>query len=226
MKKANLCSAYDAIIFDMDGVLVDSERIHVKAEKLTCKHFGMNVPAHEWEYFQGRTARDIADYLIEKYQHSGVFTSEQFISRKTNIYLELARAEITPIDGAVEFVGKARKNFLDVGLVTSSNGKIQQYVFHKYFSDVKFDIVVTGDDIPIGKGKPDPFPYLAAIKQLGFLPERCMVVEDSDNGVISAKAAGCFVVGITTSFSVGKLISVGADVVVNNYLQMSDLIFD
>jgi beta-phosphoglucomutase-like phosphatase (HAD superfamily) len=85
---------------------------------------------------------------------------------------------------------------------------------HRYF-----DAVVTAEDV--SRTKPDPEPYLRAAEQLGVSTQFCVAIEDSRNGVRSAKAAGCHVIGLTTTYSADALMAAGADVVWNSYREIA-----
>jgi HAD superfamily hydrolase (TIGR01509 family) len=218
MHKQGIFSGIKAIIFDMDGVIVDSESIHVEAEKAACRHFGINIPHAEWDGFKGKTAIDIASYILGTYSKGDV-TPPQFVERKTALYLEIAATELAQIDGAVGFIAAARLAFNRCALTTSSNRTIQNLVFHKLHLHRLFDVVITGDEV--ANGKPHPEPYLKTIEKLGVLPDQCIVIEDSDNGIISAKAAGCRTIGITTSYPAERLYGYGADLVVASFAELS-----
>lgn len=203
-----------AIIFDMDGVIVDSEHIHKAAELEACRHFGIDAPIEEWEKFKGRTLKYIADYLIKKYA-SRKIKPHQFAKKKTDLYLEMAPKKIAEIPGAVDFIKKAKKKNFCLCLATSSLDVIRKLVFKKYNLHPYFSFVTTADEV--AHGKPHPEPYLKTVAKSGFLPAECAVIEDSDNGIISAKSAGCHAIGITTSFGAEKLAEVGADLVVGGF---------
>lgn len=221
MHRQSIFNGIKAVIFDMDGVIVDSEHIHVAAEKAACRAFGIRIPHSEWDGFKGKTAIDIAGYILSTYSKGGI-TPQQFVERKTALYLEIAATELIPIDGAVSFIAAARSVFDRCALTTSSNRTIQDLVFCNLHLHRLFDVVITGDEVV--NGKPHPEPYLKTIGQLGLLPSECIVIEDSDNGIISAKAAGCKTVGITTSYPADRLYGYGADLVVASFAELSALL--
>ena len=213
---------FKAVIFDMDGVIVDSEPLHVAAEKAACEYFGIDVPDYEWQGFKGMTALDIARNITAKYTNDRInpFT---FVDVKTVMYLDVARKKLLPIPGALEFIASARKRFHRLALTTSSNRAIQELVFEKYSIGKHFDAVVNGDEIPAGFGKPDPQPYITTLVKLDVCASDAVVIEDSDNGIISAKRAGCTVIGITTSFDRHRLLDAGADRIVDSFSELQFL---
>ncbi len=223
MTRHGIIKDIEAIIFDMDGVIVDSEAIHVQAEKKACQHFGIDIPFSEWDGFKGRTAIDIACHIINCYSTGGV-SPQAFVECKTKLYLELAATELQEIDGAIRFIAGVQSFFELCALTTSSNQAIQQLVFDRFDLGRYFDEVVTGDEVT--NGKPHPEPYLTTAVRLGVWPSRCLVIEDSDNGILSAKAAGCRAVGLTTSYSAERLYGCGADLVVGSFAELSSIFTD
>lgn len=212
---------FTGIIFDMDGVITDTEPLHVEAERQTCRDYGFDAPLAEWDGFKGRTADDIFAYLVAKYGagRADAPTPAEMIRHKTGIYLKLAQAGLPLVPGSVDFIKTARGHFSKVALATSSNGAVQRAVFDRYNLDPYFDAVTTGDELT--RGKPDPQAYLKAAAKIGLPPAACLVVEDSDNGIRAAKSAGCTVAGITTSFPGELLAALGAAIVVDNYSDLA-----
>jgi HAD superfamily hydrolase (TIGR01509 family) len=214
-------SKIKAIIFDMDGVLVDSEPIHAKAEMQTCSEFGMNVLADEWENFRGKKLEDIFSHASQKYG-TGKEPIEEMINRKIRLYLDYALKEIDLILGTREFLTSVKNSDYRYALTTSGRKFQQDQILDKFGLKNFFEITVTADDVK--NGKPDPEPYLKTIEKLGEKAENCLVIEDSDNGVISGKRAGCRVCGITNTFPKEKLEAVGADVIVKNFEELAKIL--
>ncbi|NTW22912.1 HAD family phosphatase [Candidatus Falkowbacteria bacterium] len=218
MNGQNILQGAEAIIFDMDGVIVDSESIHVEAEKAACQHFGIEIPFSEWDGFKGKTAIDIACHILNTYSKGGV-SPQQFVECKTRLYLELAATGLQEIEGAIRFIKGAQSLFGLCALTTSSNRAIQELVFDRFDLERYFDEVLTGDEV--ANGKPHPEPYLKTALKLGVRPSHCIVIEDSDNGVTSAKSAGCRTIGITTSYPSPRLYNCGADLVVESFAELA-----
>jgi HAD superfamily hydrolase (TIGR01509 family) len=211
------------IIFDMDGVLIDSEPIHEKAEMEICREFGMDVPKKEWDKFRGKKLEDIFSYASRKYG-KGDEPIEKMIEKKIERYLFYALREMQLIDGVSEFLEKLKKTQKYRYALTTSGRKVQQdQILAKIKLTDFFPIIVTADDVQ--SGKPNPDPYLITVEKLKELPENCLVIEDSDNGILSAKAAGCQACGITTTFSKEYLEKAGADFVVSNFQELAKALF-
>lgn len=192
-------SGFETIQFDMDGVIADTEPLHVEAEIETCRHYGFDFDPDDWTGFKGRTAEDIADMLIARYGNPAELSSDEFVEHKTSVFLEIAGGRIEPIDGILDFLGWSREEHRHMSLVTSSNARVQSLIVARFGIEGLFDTFVTGDDIPEGDGKPHPRPYQLAMERLGAEAESSLVVEDSASGIQSAKAAGCKVLAIATS---------------------------
>jgi HAD superfamily hydrolase (TIGR01509 family) len=212
-----------AIIFDMDGVLVDSEPIHERAELETCREFGMEVPVSEWGKFRGTKLEDIFSHISKTYG-TGNEPIEKMIEIKIQKYLTIALAEMDMIPGALDFLKELKKNKKYRYALTTSGRKVQQdQILAKFNLTGYFEIMITADDVK--NGKPNPEPYAITVKRLDEIPENCLVIEDSDNGIISAKAAGCQACGITTTFDRKRLESAGADMVVSDFFELAKILF-
>ncbi len=186
----------------MDGVIVDSEELHVAAEQQTCFDHGFAIDPKTWGGFKGQTATDIFAHLIDKYGDPKKHDATQLIDYKTDLFLKMA-VEIEAIEGAIEFLEWSRRKFQHVVLVTSSNRRIQRFVVKQLGISNLFDHFINGDDV--NNGKPHPEPYLKAMELSDAKPEESLVIEDSKSGIQSGKAAGCKVLAVTTSHSPEEL---------------------
>lgn len=213
----------DAIIFDMDGVLVDSEPVHIETEKITCRAYGIKVPESAWEGFKGTTDQDMFDYIVKNFT-DGKVSIDELVAHRAKTYLRVTPEKIqTMIPGALEFLKQVKEQRLKIALTTSSINEVQESIFDKFNLHAYFNVIVTADEII--KGKPDPEPYLKTVQKLQLPAGHCLVIEDSTNGILSAKAAGCIAAGITNSFSKERLCEAGADYVVNTFKELSHLLF-
>ncbi len=213
---------YQAVIFDMDGVIIDSEPLHIQVEQETCQHFHLAAPESLWDgRFQGRTDLVLFEYIVANFG-DGSITTEQLLAYKRDAYIQTALQQVQLFSGLLPFLITARSKFSKVALTTSTVAALQQKIFEKFDLGKFFDVIVTGDQITYGK--PDPEPYLLTVQKLQVPAAQCIVLEDALNGIISAKKAGCATVGITNSFSWKKLQEAGADFVVENYEQILEII--
>ena len=213
-----------AICFDMDGVLIDSEWLMAATEQAICRRHGIPVPESEWRSFKGKTNREIFGYIVERYGAGRDLDVTQLSQEKRELYLERVIGEVKPIPGALEFLERARARYKVLGLTTSNSRLVTDHVAHCFKFDSHFDVIITADDVPLGKSKPDPAPYLLTAARLGVVPAECYVIEDSDNGVLSAVGAGCEVVAITTSFDESTLRKAGAHIVASSFVELAWLL--
>jgi HAD superfamily hydrolase (TIGR01509 family) len=214
---------FSNILFDMDGVLINSEPLHEFTLLELSGQFGRRFENEsELQQFKGLPEVSIASLLKEIFP---AVTLENHEITRLRLELLLANFHVVEmIEGALEFVKRCKAASFRLGLTTSAARIIQQLAFEKFGLAKYFDAVVTGEDIK--RGKPDPEPYLLTAGRLTQPASACMVIEDAVSGVISGKAAGCFVVGITTSFPANDLAAAGADLVLASFRDLESRILD
>jgi beta-phosphoglucomutase len=207
---------FKACIFDFDGVIVDSEPLHAEAKQATLDHFGVSYPARLFSDFKGRPDTAFFEFVADQLA-AGIATAEEMGAYKREVYLRLFEA-VPLVAGAQAFLAAARARFDKVGLATSATRRDLGLAARKYQLDRWFDVIVTGDDTL--RHKPDPEPYLRALAALGVTPGATLIVEDSPNGIRSAKSAGCITAALTTAFAAGELRAAGADIVVASFAEL------
>lgn len=205
-----------AILFDMNGIIIDDEHIHEMAFRETVKPFGVDL-THE-AYLKccaGKT--DKAGYESIAEMFSTTLPVEQLLKEKGQFYLKLFPENKKDYPGVINLIHQLSTEYTLA--LTSSSSRVEVELITKEFGlDKVFKLRVTGNDVK--KGKPDPEPYLITCERLGLLPNECVVIEDSRSGVQSAKAAGCFCIGVTTTHSEEALSQ--ADVVVQSFGQINN----
>ncbi|MCF6469900.1 HAD family phosphatase [Nonomuraea sp. MG754425] len=180
-----------AVFFDMDGLLVDSERVWLEIETGVMARLGAEwTPAHQAHLVGGSMERTV-DYMLAV-SRADVPPATVRDWMTAGMVSRLA-AGVRVLPGAAELLDALRAEGVPVALVTSSLKEIADAVLGSFGRD-RFDAVVTADDVT--RTKPDPEPYLTAARLLGVEPVRCVVLEDSPNGVAAATAAGCAVVAV------------------------------
>ncbi len=194
------------IIFDMDGVLVDSEPFICEAAIRMFAEHGINVKPEDFIPFVGAGENRYIGGVAEKY---GFPVDIERDKRRTyEIYGEIVKGRIESLPGVHEFIAKARDLGLKLALASSADRiKIDINLREIGIAPETFDTIVSGQDVV--RKKPDPDIFITAAERLGLLPEECLVVEDAVNGVAAAKAAGMRCLALTTSFTKEDL--AGAD---------------
>ncbi len=203
-----------AILFDMDGVLIDSEPVHEKAIVALTKEMGRELTDKALLFsFKGAPEKSMAEKLIALFPEN-TKSAHELIERKVDLYADLFQ-HVTLLEGARGFVEASHAAGRKHALVTSASRSTQELTFRTFGFAPYFEAIITGEDIT--KGKPDPEPYLIAAEKLGIPVEDCVVIEDSINGVKSGHAAGCKVVALLTTFPEKDLWDAGADFVVEGF---------
>ncbi len=196
-----------AVIFDVDGVLVKSMERHFEAYRRVFETAGIKIEAHEVYANEGRRSREVIDSLAEE---RGLDISggkaERMNEEKQRIFFSFGPLPLYP--GVRELLTRLHERGLRTAMVTGTNRLNVENHLGGLVS--KFDAVVTADDVK--HTKPDPEPYLSALKKLGLRAEECVVVENAILGTRSAKAAGIRVIGVTSTLSAEDLSE--ADVII------------
>jgi beta-phosphoglucomutase len=209
-------SDFQACIFDLDGVIVDSEPLHAIAKQNTLDNFQIKYPSTLFAEFKGRTDKDFFAYVSQELAQ-GKATAEEMDAYKRIVYLRLFE-NVSLVQGIQDFVSFSRKRFNKLGLATSATSRDFSLAAQKFPLQNWFDVIVTGGDTV--RHKPDPEPYLMAMSRLSVTGPETLVIEDSPNGIKSAKAANCTVAAITTSFKPHELRLAGADLIVNFFSEI------
>jgi len=201
------------IFFDFDGVVIDSEPVHAKAKKLVLERYNILYPATLFDEYKGRTDKVFFTF-ISKELDPLKRPAEILYESKRIIFEEIIK-ELTLVDGFFSFYQKVRDKGIATALVSSTSLYSLGLVDQIFNISKTFDLVIT--EVDTLKHKPEPDPYLRALEILPASTATTIVIEDSPNGIISAKRAGCFVYALTSSFSEGILTEAGADEVVRSY---------
>lgn len=207
------------IIFDMDGVLIDSESVHKLAKERTFARVGLTLPEAVYEQHKGRPDETMMNELVDSIV--GIKLDAEELLRIKHSEFEAMEHLATPIEGAKEFVHWAKSRF-QIALATSATPRNRRAALVVLGLSESFDFIV--DASGFSRPKPDPEVFLNAIYGLRAVATECLVIEDSLNGVVAGKAAGCLVAAITTSFAEGLLMMKGADYVVGSFKQLRELL--
>jgi len=192
---ARLKSKPEAVIFDFDGVVVNSEPYYEKAIEEAFAEHGINITDDDWQDFKGLSDAEFWEVFLDKYDFNGNLDE---LRRENSRLLRKNMKEITYIPGFKDFYDYVDENFA-TGLVTSASSRHLNWLFENTAIEDLFKYKVTACDID--NTKPHPAPYLKMAKMLGIAPGQAVVVEDSINGIKSAQAAGMQTIGLLTSFN-------------------------
>ena len=183
----------DALILDMDGVLADTEPLHVKAWDMTLGEIDSSIVVRERSKLAGMSSTQIGEELIRIFKLSiGV---DELVARKREFYRAMIVNGLEPFPGLAEELARWKTGRLS--LVTSSTGWEAEMLLGHFGFEGWFNPVITCEDVK--QAKPAPDSYLLAIKRLGVPAASCVVIEDSANGIKAAQAAGARVAVVTTT---------------------------
>lgn len=181
----------EAVLFDMDGLLVDSERVWLEVESDVMAWLGGEwTPAHQERLVGG--SLDVAVAYMLELTGAGA-DPEEVGGRMLDGMAERLTACVPMMPGAKELLAEIRAAGVPAALVSSSHRRLIEPVLDAVGRE-HFALSVAGDEV--SRTKPDPEPYLTAAARLGADPGRCVVLEDSPNGVAAAEAAGCVTVAV------------------------------
>jgi HAD superfamily hydrolase (TIGR01509 family) len=180
-----------AVLFDMDGLLVDTEPLWFEVETAVMAKLGGNWSHQDQGKLVGGSLKATLDYLLGKATHP---VPRQTLARwmVDGMIARLRSSAVTTRPGAVELLTEVKAAGLPYALVTSSERVIMDAVFQA--TGLRFPVTVCAEDV--SRIKPDPEPYLLGTKLLAADPGCSVVLEDSPNGVAAAEAAGCRVVAV------------------------------
>jgi HAD superfamily hydrolase (TIGR01509 family) len=205
------------VIFDMDGVIVDTEPVHRYAYFQHFEELKIPVTEEMFTSFTGNSTRNVFQILKERFQLEEEV--EDLIQRKRTIFNDAfdTAAALELLEGVEELIKELHQNGIQLILASSASKVTIDRVFRRFKLHDYFTHIVSGEDFP--KSKPHPAIFEHAVT-LSIAPkENCIVIEDSTNGVKAAKAAGIFCVGYNSIHSEAQDLSL-ADVVINHFNEL------
>jgi len=191
-----------AVLFDMDGVIVDNLPYHLEAWLLFCERNGIPLTKEVfYKELNGMNSKDTFEWFYKKEMTRAEV--EVLEEEKELLYREFYAEHRKPAKGLLTFLHDLRSRGIKTALATSAGpGNIDFIVDGLGIRD-QFDAIIGGAEVT--KGKPDPEIYIKAAALVGVSPADCIVIEDSLQGIASGQAAGAWVVGITTSHTADEL---------------------
>jgi beta-phosphoglucomutase len=185
------------VLFDMDGVLADSEKYICQAAIMMFSELGLKVNPSDFKEFVGTGENRYIGGVAEKYNLK--VDIEKVKARTYAIYLEIIRGNLRPLPGVTDFINLCLSKGFRIAVATSADAiKMEANLNEIGIPASKFHATVNG--LEVMNRKPSPEIYLRAAEKIGLKPEECLVVEDSVSGIKAGKSAGCRCLALETSF--------------------------
>jgi beta-phosphoglucomutase len=195
------------VLFDVDGVLLDSEPFIREAVIAMFAERGITAKPEDFLPYTGAGENRFIGGPAEKY---GIPYTLDMKSRTYELYGQIVHGRLSPLPGVMEFVGRCREKGLKLAVATSADlVKLLINLKEIGLEGQTFDTLVNGNDVV--RHKPYPDIYLKAASLIGIDPRECLVVEDAITGIKAGKAAGARCLGLTTSFAATALREAGAE---------------
>jgi len=206
------------VIFDMDGVIIDSEPVYFKIDKQMFEELNIAVSFEEHCSYVGTSSQNMWNAIIMK--HGIADQAEELMKKEYSLYLEhLANADdFQPIDGVVELINELYANNFKLVLASSSRMDTIDLVLDKFNLAELFMAKVSGFELV--HSKPHPEIFLKSAQLIKSKPAECIVIEDSKNGVTAAKAAGMKCIGFLNPSSGDQDLS-NSDVVIRSFRELN-----
>jgi len=205
-----------SVIFDMDGVIIDSHPAHRKAWHEFLGVMGRDVSDKELDFIlDGRKRREILRHFL------GQLSEEQLneYGNRKDEFFQQAALELTLIPGVVEFLISLRECNINVGLATSASESRTRSTLERLQLTRYFEVVVTGNDVT--EGKPDPAIYHLVCRKLNVDPQNAVAIEDAVSGILAASSVGLKCVGVGHARNEERLRAAGAHQVIPDFVGIS-----
>ena len=206
-----------AVIFDMDGVLVDSGAHHRRAWAALLDELGVTPPDGFWRRTIGRPSVEAIPLLLGEPMEPA--EARRLSNRKHAHYVRLAGAGLPAVAGVIAFIDTLRAHDIPLAVATSARRSDAHGLLGPLGLLDRFHAIVTAEDV--SRGKPDPEVYLHAAARLGAAPDRCLVFEDAVVGVQSARGAGMRVFGVATAYEPADLVAAGAERAITTFEELA-----
>jgi HAD superfamily hydrolase (TIGR01509 family) len=198
-----------AIIFDLDGVIIESEEVHYQAHKNVLQAHGIDLSLQEYkQHGMAKGSKHFYTQMKEKYGINADIPTLQELKKQH--YLHLITQFLHAKEHVEDFINRMHKKH-KLGIGSASNTDVIETVLHSLGIHHFFEVIVGGDQVK--KNKPAPDVYLLVAKKMEVLPEQCLVIEDSQTGVIAARHAGMKCVAVPTEFTIEQDFSMATKVV-------------
>ncbi|MFA5986758.1 MAG: HAD family phosphatase [Parcubacteria group bacterium] len=209
-----------AIIFDMNGVIIDDEHAHEMAFRDTVKEYKIDLTHDDYlACCAGKTDRRGYEDIAKKFQQD--LPVDTLLDRKWKIYPQLFEKHKKAFEGVVELIRDLSQKYT-IALASSASRDEVILITKEFDVEKYFSVMISANDVV--NGKPHPEPYLKTAELLHVSPVSCAVIEDSPSGVRAAKSAGCYCIAITTTHTKEDLRE--ADVIVGSFADIDDVLIN
>ena len=206
-----------AVLFDLDGTIIDSEPLHTEAVLRILRDRAVVLGSSDLDRFIGISSSVMWEEMRERFGFTESVETLKTLQHRVNVeMLEVSESILIP--GVLPLLHDIRAMGIRSAVASSSTREYIETVLAKYELDTLFDIIVSGEEVPRGKPRPDVF--LRAAELLGVEPESCVVIEDSDNGLTAAREAGIRSIGFRNPNSGRQSLSL-ADRIVDDIREIS-----
>jgi HAD superfamily hydrolase (TIGR01509 family) len=206
----------EAVIFDMDGVIVDSHPAHREAWRMFMRTLGKSVSDADLDFvLDGRKRGEILRHFLGELSEAAM---QEYGKRKDEYFRE-ASLQVKPVPGVVKFMRTLEKAGVAMAVATSASESRTRHTLEHLRLISKVRVIVTGDDVALGK--PDPSIYVLACEQLSVNPGNAVAIEDAVSGIQAARGAGLNCIGVASHQSPDKLHAAGAALVIRDFSKFS-----
>ena len=208
------------VIFDMDGVIIDSEPVHIALESEFFAELGITLAPGEQESYMGTSGANM--YALLKARHGVSRSVESLLETSRNRYMKILRSgDISLVEGAASLIRRLFDNGRPLAVASSSPHEQIDIVMERFDLGSFFICRISGDEVL--QSKPHPEIFLKTAAALGVAPEECWVIEDTENGVKAAKSAGMTCIGLMSP-NLGNQSLSAADYVINRLNEVEGLL--
>lgn len=191
-----------AVIFDMNGVIINDERIHQESWKQICKVHNIQLQEEEFKHnVFGRTEKEIFEYLFKRKITEDEL--ETYSNERVDTAISIFKPQLKIASGLDDLLESLQEKNIPMAIATSSRGRYTDFILDGLNIRKYFKVIVCAQDIT--NGKPDPEIYLKTAEKLGIPTTSCIVFEDTISGIKSAQAAGMKVIAIASTHAKGEL---------------------